>query len=144
MNDLSFNLSIVIKILNIYVFFKKRFKRILKNKRSLGVWENLELRLQFQGNVVPGSSSRSLILTVHYKMYITLKISRKEGKLHDFFYLLNKIPCKSITDERLTKGHYIFPTKTIKANFLHLMVLICKIFVNHFFKCHFVLHFVAQ
>ena len=53
MNDLSFIFSIVIKILNIYVFFfKKRFKRILKNKRSSGAWENLELRLwlQLQGN----------------------------------------------------------------------------------------------
>ena len=49
MNDLSFILLIVIKILNIYEIFKKRLKRIKKNNRRPGAWENLELRLQLQG-----------------------------------------------------------------------------------------------
>ena len=49
MNDLLFIFLIAIKILNIYAIFKKRFKRILKKKRSPGTWENLELWLQFQG-----------------------------------------------------------------------------------------------
>ena len=48
MNDLSFIFPIVIKILNIYLIFKKRFKRILRNKRSPGAWENLEFRVPGQ------------------------------------------------------------------------------------------------
>ena len=35
MDDLSFIFSIVIKILNIYVIFKKRFKRIFKKQKEL-------------------------------------------------------------------------------------------------------------
>ena len=49
MNDLSFIFPILIKILNIYVIFKKGFKRILKYRRSHREWENLELWLQLQG-----------------------------------------------------------------------------------------------
>ena len=46
MNDLSFIFPILIKISIIYVIFEKRFKIILKNKRSPRARENLELRLQ--------------------------------------------------------------------------------------------------
>ena len=49
MNNLSFIFPIKIKVLNIYVIFKKRFKGILKNKRSPGAWENVELWLWLQG-----------------------------------------------------------------------------------------------
>ena len=49
MNDLSFFFIIVIKIVNIYAIFKKRFKRKFKNKRSPGAWEYLELWLQLEG-----------------------------------------------------------------------------------------------
>ena len=62
LNDLSFIFSTLIKILNIYVVFKKRFKRILKNKRSPGAWENLELWLQLQGK--HGSGALQLQLRV--------------------------------------------------------------------------------
>ena len=42
-------------------FRKKSFKRILKNKRSPGAWENLELQLQLQGK----HGSRMLWLPAH-------------------------------------------------------------------------------
>ena len=65
MKDLSFIFPIVIKILSIYVVFKKRFKRILKNKGSSGVRENLELRLRAPAPA-PGPCCKAILVLPWY------------------------------------------------------------------------------
>ena len=83
MNDLSFIFPMVIKILNNYEIFKKRFKRIIKNNMSPRAWENLELRLQLQGK--HGSSSLLLIINgILKEKKLFAEFQETGGKNHGF------------------------------------------------------------